>query len=111
MNDTNINIWSLDKEQNIKALLLLLILQVGSERFSIDNKPLPSSAIRITSLEEKPEVAVYIYTYAQPKGQFGIDLEYPILIEKEADDKTEHLNELDEAHALEIIINHLELFV
>ncbi len=111
MSEAAINIWSLEKEQNIKALLLLLSQQVGQENFTLTDDPLPTSAVRIAPTLENPEVTVYLYTYAQPIGRFGVDLEYPQLIEKEADDKTERLNELDEDQALEKIIMHLELSV
>jgi len=105
----NPNIWSLNKDRNIKALLLLLEQRVGSDHFRILEDSLHLQAIRITPLVEHPEVSVYIYCYAQSPGHFGVDLEYPLLIEREANDQTEHFNELDENKALEIIIMHLGL--
>jgi hypothetical protein len=103
------NIWSLNKDQNIKALLLLLEQRVGHGRFKIlDDVPHPQ-AIRIIPPVARPEVAVYIYCYAQSDGHYGVDLEYPIQIELAADDKTERLNELNPDRALEMIIMHLEL--
>lgn len=109
MSEAAFNIWSLPKEQNIKALLLLLSQKVGIEHFGVTEELLPESAVRIIPITEPVEVAVFIYTYAQPAGYFGVDLEYPQQIEKYADDQTERLNELTEEQALEIIISHLEL--
>lgn len=103
------NIWSLNKDQNIKALLLLLEQRIGQGRIRmLDDVPHPQ-AIRIVPPVARPEVAVYIYCYAQAEGHYGLDLEYPIRLEMEADDKTEHLNELTQDQALEKIIMHLEL--
>lgn len=103
------NIWSLDKDQNIKALLLLLQQQLGAKRVHILDEPLGNMAIRITPAQPNPDVSVYLYTYAQPAGHFGIDLEYPLLIKEAADDQTLRLNEITEDKALEIITMHLEL--
>lgn len=103
------NIWSLHKDLNLKALLLLLEQRVGQDHFTILDDVPHAQAIRITPLQTCPEVAVYIYCYAQSEGHYGVDLEYPCLIEQAADDKTERLNELDINQALEMIIMHLEL--
>lgn len=106
---TRSNLWSLDKDQNIKALLISLEHRVGASRFHILDTGLHRQAIRIAPPVKRPEVSVYIYCYAQTPRHYGVDLEYPLLIEQEADDKTEHLNELSIEQALEKIITHLEL--
>ncbi|MEW5756126.1 MAG: hypothetical protein AB1810_07455 [Pseudomonadota bacterium] len=103
------NIWSLDKHQDIKALLLLLEQQVGRGRFWLTTELLDPQAVRITPAVASPEVSVYLYCYAQPPGHYGVDLEYPRMIEQEANDQTVRLNELDVDRTLEHIILHLEL--
>lgn len=109
MKGESINIWALAKEQDLKAFLLLLTQEVGESGFSISDETLPNSAIRIAPLGPNPEVAAYIYTYAQPEGLLGVDLEYPLRMQQSADDKTERLNELAQTEALERVIAHLEL--
>ena len=73
-----INIWSLDKEQNIKHLLLLLSEQLGKGTFSIDERILTGrSAVYIHQTDE-PSIRAYLFTTGQREGRYGVHLEYPL---------------------------------
>ena len=104
------NFWSLDKDQSIKSFLILLQHEVGKDKFILDNvKTLNVKAIRIMAPDTQKELSAYIYTYAQNKGLYGVDLEFPYLIASKADDQTIRLNNLTVEEAIRDVIQHLEL--
>ncbi len=104
------NIWSLDKDPSIKALLLLLQHEVGPSGFMLlDEDKLNNKAVRIISPNNPGEASAYLYSYAQRKEHYGLDLEFPFLIETQADDQSIRLNDLSDEEVLEKVIDHLEL--
>ena len=110
MNDSIKNIWRLEKAAEIKALLIMLQHEVGPEGFMLlDVDQLNEKAVRITSSATQSELSAYLYSYAQREGRYGLDLEFPYLIETRADDQTIRLNDLSDEEALEKIIAHLEI--
>ena len=110
MNTGNINIWRLDKDPVIKTMLLMLAQKTGPNGFFIiEPEKLDNRAVRIASGCSPEQLSAYIYTYAQREQHFGLDLEFPYLIETRADDQTIRLNDLSTDQALEKIIEHLEI--
>ncbi|MDO6682090.1 MULTISPECIES: hypothetical protein [unclassified Oceanobacter] len=72
-----LNIWAMDKDQDIKHLLLLLTEQLGEDGFAIDERILTDlRAVYICDLDE-PEMRAYLYTLGQAPGRYGVHLEYP----------------------------------
>ena len=104
------NLWGLDKDPSIKAILLLLQHEVGPDGFMLlDEDKLNEKAVRIISAENPTELSAYVYSYAQRDEHYGLDLEFPFLIETRADDQSIRLNDLTAEEVLEHIIDHLEL--
>ncbi|MGR9044261.1 MAG: hypothetical protein ACU83N_03130 [Gammaproteobacteria bacterium] len=104
------NIWSLDKDPSIKAILIMLQHEVGPNGFVLlDASLLDEKAVRIIFPPTQKELSVYIYSYAQREGRYGLDLEFPYLIETRADDQTVRLNDLTAEELLEKVIDHLEI--
>lgn len=110
MDGSNKNFWALAKHPSIKAILLMLQHRVGAENILLlDEDTLDSQAVRIAAPGNDGEVAVYIYTYAQREGRYGLDLEFPYLIETRADDQSIRLDDLNAERVLQLTIEHLEL--
>jgi hypothetical protein len=104
------NLWALNKDPAIKAILLLLQHQTGAESFLLlDEDRLNDKAIRIATLATQTELAAYIYSYGQSKERYGLDLEFPYLIATEADDQTIRLNDLTAEEVLAHLVDHLEM--
>lgn len=105
-----INFWALDKHPSIKALLLMLQHRVGPENILLlDEDKLDNQAVRIAAPGNNGEVAVYIYTYAQRAERYGLDLEFPQLIETGNDDQSIRLDDQGAEKVLRLTIAHLEL--
>lgn len=71
------NIWALDKHQDIRHVLLLLQEQLGDDAFVID----PSGSLdpRTVFLRHRRDEGVHcwLYTLGQEPGRYGVHLEYP----------------------------------
>jgi hypothetical protein len=110
MNSRTKNIWTLDKDLSIRAILIMLQQVVGPEGFMLlDEDKLNEKAVRIISSATRDELSAYVYSYAQREGRYGLDLEFPFLIETRADDQTIRLNDLTAEEVVEKIITHLEI--
>ena len=110
MTETVKNIWSLDKDPSIKAILIMLQHEVGPNGFMLLNAHiLNEKAVRIIFPPTQKELSAYIYCYAQREGCYGLDLEFPYLIETSADDQTIRLNDLSAEEVVEKVIDHLEI--
>ncbi|WP_349571356.1 hypothetical protein [Azotobacter salinestris] len=71
------NIWALDKHQDIRHVLLLLSEQLGPDAFGIDAMTsLDPRAIYLLHREE-PGVRAWLYTLGQSPDRYGVHLEYP----------------------------------
>lgn len=71
------NIWALQKHQDIKFLLLSLQDCFPADSFIIDtDTPVDSRAVFLGHREE-PEVRAYLTTIGQEEGRYGVQLEYP----------------------------------
>lgn len=110
MNETVKNIWSLDKDPAIKAILIMLQHEVGPNGFMLlDTELLNEKAVRIIFPPTQRELSVYLYSYAQREKHYGLDLEFPYLIETSADDQTIRLNDLTAEEVVAAVIDHLEI--
>lgn len=106
------NIWGLEKDPAIKAVLIMLQHKVGPNAFMLlDDELLSEKAVRIVAPNTQQELSAYLYNYAQREGRYGLDLEFPFLIRTNADDQTISLNDLTDVEALEKMIEHLEINV
>lgn len=98
------NIWALKKNRSVKLLLLRL-----GERLSFSSTRFPApahyddQAIRI--VRKKDNLSVYVYTYGQRVGRYGLDLEYPGVGESVFTE--ERFEGLDLEKALDIVVGHL----
>lgn len=75
----------------------------------LDEALLNQKAVRIIAPATQRELSAYIYSYAQREGRFGLDLEFPYLIETRADDQTIRMNDLTPEEVVEKVIDHLEM--
>jgi hypothetical protein len=81
------NIWSLDKQNTIKQLLLRLEERFGKGSFYlVAPQDTNQQSVRISPLDES--MTIYIYSYGQSSGHYGLHLEFT-----SADDATETINE------------------
>ncbi len=104
------NLWNLEKDTSIKALLIMLQHEVGPDSFALlDNELLNEKAVRVVNPKTQRELSAYVYTYAQREGRYGLDIEFPYLIETRADDQTIRMNDLSDVEAMTKIVDHLEL--
>lgn len=71
------NVWALNKHQDIRHVLLLLFEQLGADAFLID--PLTSLDPRAVYLLHRADAGVraWLYTLGQAAGRYGVHLEYP----------------------------------
>lgn len=71
------NIWSLDKHERIKHMLLLLQNHLGGDNFVLDDAgTLDQQAVYLNHPKE-PGTRAYIFTLGQEASRFGLHLEYP----------------------------------
>ncbi len=69
------NIWALRKQARLKRALLTLTSRVGG--FTIrDEDGAHDQAIRLRGINDDG-FSVYLYTYGQSEGRYGLQLEYP----------------------------------
>lgn len=73
-----VNIWSLDKHQGIKHLLLLLSEQLGQNAFCVEERIRTDPAAVYIHQPDEPSVRAYLYTLGQASGRYGVHLEYPL---------------------------------
>jgi len=104
------NLWGLAKAPEIKSLLITLQHETSPGVFALlDEESLSDQAVRIVSPATQHELSAYIYSYAQREEHYGLDLEFPYLIETRADDQTIRMNDLTAQEVIEKVIDHLEL--
>lgn len=71
------NIWALDKHQDIRHVLLLLNEQLGPDAFVIDAATsLDPRAVYLLHGSEAG-VRAWMHTLGQGPGRYGVHLEYP----------------------------------
>lgn len=78
MLDSERQVWALQKDDSIKHLLILLFRHFGEGELVANADELCND--RAISLMHRHDrtVRVYIYTYGQDRGQYGVHVEYPV---------------------------------
>lgn len=71
------NIWALNKHQDIRHVLLLLTAQLGGEAFVIDAHTSSDPRTLYLVHPKEPELRVWLHTLGQTEGHYGVHLEYP----------------------------------
>jgi hypothetical protein len=117
------NIWSLNKHNNIKVLLIKMQLQIGIESFCIaetetetgitDNREGGEQARDHLSVvlvhPDQPEVRAYIRTYEASDDLYDIHLEYPRFIENKQINDMLVFNELNAQQILNTLVTHFNV--
>lgn len=93
------NVWAIDKDQQLKVLLIELVHRYGENAILLNNAEWHKQAIEIL-IPQQPELRAYIYTFGQQVGRYGIDLKYPIV--------THNIVGENEEQSLEQILSILE---
>jgi hypothetical protein len=74
-----VNVWALNKDPNIKSLLLRLQSHLGSDEFIIEeNDDLHPSSVFLHHTNHA-DYRAFVYTFSQLPNRFGVHLEYPDL--------------------------------
>ncbi len=79
------NIWALDKHQDIRHVLLMLQEQLGADAFVID--PVASTDPRAVFLRHprEPGAHAWLFTLGQAPQRYGVHLAYPFASETRED--------------------------
>lgn len=72
-----VNIWSMNKDQSIKHLLLLLTEQLGIDAFHIDERLATDAKAVYIRHRRESDLKAYLYTVGQTNDRYGVHLEYP----------------------------------
>ena len=103
------NIWSLEKDNSIKHLLLLLASDLPSPAYTYcDTSAVDFKAIRLCH-PQVPNMCAYIYTYGHADERYGIHLEYPVENDIEYSDTIDIYENMAYTHLLELLKVHFEV--
>lgn len=70
------NIWAYEKDISIKHLLLLLQIEFTGIPYHIQEARITTNrSVRLCNPNDN-EHSIYIYTYGQEQGRYGVHLEY-----------------------------------
>lgn len=73
------NIWSLNKQNTIRQLLIRLEEEFGKDAFHVvEPHKTNEMSVRIAPLDES--VTIYIYCYGQSPGHYGVNIEFPTTV-------------------------------
>lgn len=72
------NVWAIKKDPLLKLLLLELVHRYGENKLFLNTRENNFKAIELHT-EQDSKLAVYVFTFAQNKNCFGIDLRFPIV--------------------------------
>lgn len=70
------DVWTLQKSPELRAVLLLLQSQLGVDSFEADAMPCSDDAIWLAGTSA-PFARAYLYTLGQNHERYGVHLEYP----------------------------------
>lgn len=105
----NVNIWSIEKDNSIKVLLLLLTEALGGHNFNIsENCHLDPRSVRLYNIDDYL-VSVYIYTYGQSNERYGIHLEFPTFDESDISSSMDIYENIKFEELVELLRTHLEI--
>jgi len=103
------NIWASKKDISIKHLLLLLDegFKPGAYQI-IDNDADDACSVRLSNTTITPTV-LYIFTFGQREGHYGVHIEYPDIQETNYYDTVEIYENINFDHLVEVIRMKLEV--
>ena len=103
------NIWALNKDTNIKHLLLLLTELFQQTCFEIiDNPKDDKQSIRLGN-SKVSDTQLYIYTYGQNVGCYGVHIKFPDLQETNYKDTLEIYENISFNTLINIIVTNLDI--
>lgn len=107
---TEVNIWSLPKDDSIKHLLLMLVTDspniascMSADRISDNPKDV------LLRDPANPELRAYVYTYGQKRDSYGVHLEYPSAIDVNYVDTLAVHENISYRHLLSLVTQHLNV--
>ena len=100
------NIWSLDKPNTIRQLLLRLEEEFGKDAFHVV-EPQETHALSIRIALPDESVTIYIYTYGQSPGNYGVHIEFPTTVGT----PTSQEEEIHEELSLKRLVDVLSLYL
>ncbi|MFC3606476.1 hypothetical protein [Stutzerimonas tarimensis] len=71
------NIWALDKHQDIRHVLLLLAEQLGPDAFTLDLEASRDPCAVFLQHRAEQGVRAWLHVLGQAPGRYGLHLEYP----------------------------------
>jgi len=103
------NIWASKKDISIKHLLLLLheVFKPGAYQI-IDIDSDDACSVRLSNSAITPTV-LYVYTFGQREGRYGVHIEYPNIQETNYYDTVEIYENINFDHLVEVIKMKLEV--
>jgi hypothetical protein len=103
------NIWAADKDISIKHLLLLLSDLFQPDSFEIIvNEDDDAKAVRLKNPKVR-ETQIYIYTYGQEEGRYGVHIEFPNLQETNYSDTIEIFENVSFDSLVNMLVTNLEI--
>lgn len=103
------NIWSLQKDDSIKHLLLLLEDELPATAYVISNtSSIDFKAIRLCHSHDE-NMCSYIYTYGHEQDRYGLHLEYTTETDIEFTNTMEIIENITYSHLIELLKVHFEI--
>ncbi len=102
------NFWSLSKHKNIKLLMFKLQQHLGSQHYMLDHENNKDFCSITLVKPDQQEVSAYVYTHGQPRGLFGIHLEYSWFAENELTDPVLVYENLSMKQIVAVLASHFD---
>jgi hypothetical protein len=104
-----VNIWASKKDTSIKHMLLMLAEQFQQGSYQIVETPLDDErAIRLAN-PLATSAQLYVFTYGQKEGCYGVHIEYPDLQETNYSDTIEIHENISFSSLVSIMTINLEI--
>ena len=71
-----VNIWALDKHQDIRHVLLLLTAQLGPDAFVVDTESQQDARAVYLLHPSDPHLRIWLNTLGQPPEHYGVHVEH-----------------------------------
>ncbi|ALG66523.1 hypothetical protein [Beggiatoa leptomitoformis] len=105
------NIWAVNKTEDIKKLLIMLTSQLGKEAFDISERwQTDLSAVGLCKRGD-PSLVAYIYTHGQEPDKYGVHLLFPELPDVNTRGIIDAKENVTFEQLLDIVAIHLDIVV